>query len=154
MGRRRLVAREVNESEPPTVSLGTIGNGNCGSQGGQYQTVHDFPNIDMCEYHDYGSPNVGIPGDQFNGLQLRIDQCNALNKPIFVGESGMTPDDVGGVGERAMAFARKMKAQFDAGVRGFLAWAWSPASVPSTLNSLDIGVGDPTLMRSAMRSIR
>ena len=109
------------------------------------QTVHDLPNIDMCEYHDYGSPNVGIPGDQYNGLQVRIDQCNALDKPIFVGEAGITPDDVGGIGERAMAFARKMQAQFDAGVRGFLAWAWSPASVPSTMNSFDIGVGDPTL---------
>jgi hypothetical protein len=110
------------------VSLGTLGAGNCGSQSAQYQSVHDLPGIDMCEYHDYGSPNVGIPGDQWNGLQVRIDQCTALNKPIFTGEAGMTPNDVGGVNERAMAFARKMQAQFGAGVKGFLAWAWSPPS--------------------------
>jgi probable HAF family extracellular repeat protein len=128
------------------VSLGTIGNGQCGAQGAQYQSVHDIPTIDMCEYHDYGSPLTGIPGDQYNGLQVRIDQCNALNKPIFVGEAGIIPNDVGGDFQaRADAFQAKINAQFAGGVRGFLAWAWSPGSTPSTLDNYDIGPGDPAL---------
>ncbi len=126
------------------VSLGTIGNGQCGAQGAQYGYVHDIPEIDLCEYHDYGSPNVGIPGDQFNGLQVRLDQCAAIDKPLFIGEAGIIPDDVGGtLQDRADAFAEKMDAQFDAGVVGFLAWAWS--SLGSTTNNYDVGPGDPTL---------
>ncbi len=126
------------------VSLGTIGSGQCGAQGAQYQYVHDIPQIDLCEFHDYGAPNVGIPGDQFNGLQVRLNQCAAINKPLFVGEAGIIPDDVGGtLQDRADAFAAKMRAQFDAGVVGFLAWAWS--SLGSTTNNYDVGPGDPAL---------
>lgn len=71
------------------VSLGTIGGGQCGASGGDYQTLHAVSTIDLCEYHDYGQPAAPIPGDEWNGLQVRIDQCNALNKPLFVGESGI-----------------------------------------------------------------
>jgi probable HAF family extracellular repeat protein len=129
------------------VSLGTIGSGQCGADGLRYQDLHAIPTIDLCEYHDYGAPNVGMPGDQFNGLQVRIDQCNALNKPIFVGEAGIIPNDVGGTFQaRADAFDVKLDAQLAAGVSGFLAWAWSPQVTPvSTLDNYDIGPGDPAL---------
>lgn len=126
------------------ISLGTIGNGQCGAQGAQYRYVHDLPNIDLCEYHDYGSPAVGIPGDQFNGLQVRIDQCSALDKPIFVGEAGIKPSEVGGtLQDRADAFEAKLEAQFDAGVAGFLAWNWS--RLGSELDNYDVGPGDPAI---------
>jgi mannan endo-1,4-beta-mannosidase len=127
------------------VSLGTIGSGQCGADGPRYQELHAIPTIDLCEFHDYGAPNDGIPGDEFNGMQVRIDQCNALNKPLFVGEAGIKPTEVGGtLIDRANAFAAKRDAQFGAGVQGFLAWAWSPQDVPaSTLDNYDIGPGDP-----------
>ena len=129
------------------VSLGTIGSGQCGADGPRYQDLHAIPTIDLCEFHDYGAPNVGVPGDEFNGLQVRINQCNALSKPLFVGEAGIIPNDVGGTFQaRADAFQVKLDAQFSAGVQGFLAWAWSPQDVPvSTLNNYDIGPGDPSL---------
>ncbi len=99
-------------------------------------------------FHDYCSPTVGSPGDQWNGLQVRIDQCDDLGKPIFVGEAGIIPNE-GGVGGtfqgRADAFQAKIEAQFGAGVRGFLGWAWSPGSTASTLDGYDIGPGDPAL---------
>ena len=105
-----------------------------------------LPGIDLCEYHDYGAPAVPIPGDQWNGLQVRIDQCTQLDKPIFVGEAGIKPEDLDGtLLGRADAFAAKIEAQTAAGVRGFLAWAWSPPSGPSTLDNYDIGAGDPAL---------
>ena len=69
------------------VSLGTMGGGQCGAQGSEYEDVHSVPTIDLCEYHDY-QPNAAMPGDQWNGLQVRIDQCQALNKPLFVERRG------------------------------------------------------------------
>ena len=125
------------------VSLGTIGGGQCGAQYTQYQDVHAISTIDLCEYHDY-SPNSPMPGDQWNGLQFRIDQCNALNKPLFVGEVGIKPDSVGGTLEaRAAALRAKLDAQFPAGVDGILAWAWIKDG--SALDNYDIGPGDPVL---------
>ena len=86
------------------VNLGTMGTGNCGCAAlngvspdaaladlsmGNYQYVHASPGIDLCEYHDYGSDSTAMPGDVYNGLQRRLNQAAALNKPLFVGESGI-----------------------------------------------------------------
>lgn len=130
------------------VSLGTIGGGQCGAQGAEYQDVHDVSTIDLCEYHDYGSPNTPMPGDQWNGLQVRLDQCRVLGKPLFVGETGINPSTVTQVGgtllaQRAGAFEQKLRAQFAAGVVGELAWAWNKDG--SAEADYDIGPGDPTL---------
>ena len=126
------------------VSLGTIGGGQCGAQGAEYATVHAPATIDLCEYHDYGSPTTPIPGDQWNGLQVRIDQCNALGKPLFVGEVGIRPQDVGGtLAARAQAYETKLAAQFNAGVVGELVWAWS--ALGSKTNDYDVGPGDPVV---------
>jgi Divergent InlB B-repeat domain/Cellulase (glycosyl hydrolase family 5) len=126
------------------VSLGTLGSGQCGAAGDEYSFVHDVGTIDLCEYHDYGSPASPLPGDQYNGLLKRIEQCNALDKPVFIGEAGISPDQVGGsLQDRANAFASKRDAQFAAGVVGMLAWAWD--SDWSTLNDFDISPRDPLL---------
>ena len=124
------------------VSLGTIGGGQCGAQDEEYESVHDLSTIDLCEFHDYGSPNVPIPGDQWNGLQVRIDQCNALDKPLFVGETGIRQEEVASLNARANAFRAKFGAQFAAGIVGELVWAWNKDGSPG---SYDIGPGDPTL---------
>ncbi|TMD33390.1 MAG: hypothetical protein E6I89_16975 [Chloroflexi bacterium] len=125
------------------ISLGTIGTGQCGAQGAEYSDVHSLENIDLCEYHDY-SPNEAMPGDIYNGLQVRINQCNALDKPLFVGESGIRPMDVGGtLGARARAFQAKFERQFEAGVVGELVWAWDKNG--SLTDNYDIGPGDPAL---------
>ena len=125
------------------ISMGTIGGGQCGAQGAEYQDVHDIPTIDLCEYHDY-TPNQAMPGDVYNGLQVRINQCNALDKPIFVGESGIRPVDVGGtLSARARAFQAKFETQFAAGVVGELIWAWDKDG--SLINNYDIGPGDAAL---------
>ena len=132
------------------ISLGTIGGGQCGAQSDEYQDLHDIPTIDLCEYHDYGSPTVPMPGDQWNGLQRRLDQCNALNKPLFVGETGIRPSDISQNSQpnfplwtRANAFEAKFRAQFGAGVAGELVWAWDAQG--SKEDDYDIGPGDPTL---------
>ena len=126
------------------VSLGTIGSGQCGAQGSEYSFVHDIDTIDLCEYHDYHSPADAMPGDAYNGLQLRINQCKALDKPLFVGETGIYPNDVGGtLAARARAFRAKFAAQFAAGVVGELAWDWDRKG--SLLDNYNIGPADPVL---------
>ena len=126
------------------VSIGTIGSGQCGTAGEQYAYVHDLPSVDLCEYHDYGSPRDPMPGDRWNGLRLRLQQCRALGKPLFIGESGIMRDEFGTLTGRADAFHAKLGAQFAAGVVGVLAWDWRDGSGPAA-DGYEIGPGDPAL---------
>ena len=126
------------------LSLGTIGGGQCGTSGSQYQDVHALPNIDLCEYHDY-TPNQAIPGDRFNGLSVRIDQCAALDKPLFIGETGIRPIDAGGTfDDRSVALRTKVATQFRLGIDGVVAWDYSPGG--STLDNYDLGPFDPAIV--------
>jgi endo-1,4-beta-mannosidase len=128
------------------VSLGTMGSGQCGTAGAAYQDVHSLAGIDLCEWHDYGSATSPIPGDQWNGMQVRIDQCRALGKPLFVGETGIVAGTVGGYARRAQLFADKFSAQFGAGIVGELVWDWVPGpDAGSRLDEYNVGPGDPLL---------
>jgi len=125
------------------VSLGTIGGGQCGTQGDEYQYVHASPAINLCEYHDYGSP-VAMPDDEWNGLTTRVTQCAALKKPLFVGEVGYVPNDIGGTLQaRADLYKRKFAASFGAGIVGELVWSW--ANSGSSFDDYNVGPGDPAL---------
>jgi endo-1,4-beta-mannosidase len=124
------------------VSLGTIGGGQCGTSGADYKSLHAIPQIDVCEYHDY-SDNNPIPGDQFNGLQVRINQCNELGKPLFVGEIGRIPNQVGGVQARSDIFEDKFDAQFAAGIDGELVWNFHDSLHQDPPSSYGINAGDP-----------
>ena len=125
------------------VSLGTIGSGQCGAQGDDFASVMSVPTLDLCEFHDY-NPNELVPGDQWNGLQRRIDQCNALQKPLLVGELGIRPKDVGGrLTDRAKVVGDKVCSQLTAGVSGILLWNWDKDG--SLLDNYDIGPADPLL---------
>jgi mannan endo-1,4-beta-mannosidase len=126
------------------LSLGTIGTGQCGATDGDYKTLHSVPEIDLCEYHDYQSG--AMPGDEWNGLATRLSQCNALGKPLFVGEVGIRTDAVGSQLARAGVLASKLSAQFAAGVVGVLAWAWrNGVNGGSSDAGYEIGPKDPAL---------
>jgi mannan endo-1,4-beta-mannosidase len=123
------------------VSLGTIGSGQCGAQGSEYQSLHAIATIDLCEYHDYGPGSM--PGDQWNGLAVRINQCAILGKPIFVGETGQKDLSLT---DRAAIFASKFSTQFAAGVVGELVWALvDDAHGGSSTTNYDVGPTDPTV---------
>ena len=125
------------------VSLGTIGGGQCGTSGPQYQDVYSLPDLDLCEYHDY-TPNQSIPGDQWNGLGVRIQQCAALDKPLFVGELGVRPIDAGGtLLDRARTIRAKVVAQVRRGIDGVVVWDYSPSG--PTLDNYDLGPYDAAL---------
>jgi mannan endo-1,4-beta-mannosidase len=126
------------------LSLGTIGTGQCGAAEDEYKDLHDVDGIDLCEYHDYQSG--AMPGDEWNGLATRLRQCNELQKPLFVGELGIRTDRVGTQLARAGLLARKLSAQFAAGVAGVLAWTWrNGVNGGSSESGYEIGPRDPAL---------
>jgi len=128
------------------LSLGTIGSGQCGTRGAEYLNVHAVPQIDLCEYHDYDDP-LPVPGDQWNGMRRRLNQCRQLNKPLFVGELGVPPSKVGGtLAERGRIVQKKVEAQMSAGVVGIMAWVWRLGEEGgSSLQGFEIGPDDPVL---------
>ena len=70
------------------VEAGFLGGGQCGTAGGDYQSVGASPGIDVLSIHDYyGSAPMG--GDQWNGMAVRFAQARALDKPIIAGEGGI-----------------------------------------------------------------
>lgn len=134
------------------VSLGTIGGGQCGTDGPDYQTVHASPGIDLCEYHDYSGTDT-MPGDNYNGLSVRLHQCRNLGKPLFVGEVGIKPEEASNstssqtrLQARADAFGRKFTAATTAGAAGSLIWAWQ------STEGYQVGPGDPAI--SALHKIK
>jgi mannan endo-1,4-beta-mannosidase len=129
------------------LSLGTIGSGQCGTRGAQYQTVHAVRGIDLCEYHDY-DPTKAIPGDQWNGMAVRLRQCRALGKPLITGEVGILNTDTRekSFAGRARLLNAKLQAQQRAGAAGVLVWAWRDARHGgSASNDFYVGPADPML---------
>ena len=121
------------------VNLGTMGAGQCGSQGGDYQKLGSISTIDVLEYHDYGHDATALP----TNLASDVAVSKALGKPIFVGEAGIQVASGGSLSTRAAEFDSKCTAQFNAGVGGFLVWSWNNS--PSSPASWEVGPGDPSL---------
>ena len=121
------------------TDIGAIGRGGCGMSGADYQYVHASAGTDLCEYHDYGRVTAALP----SVLQGDLNACAALNKPLFVGETGI-PSSVGQT-TRASEFDAKFSAQFTAGVVGELPWEWDLNGTGNGGDSGTIGPGDPTL---------
>lgn len=144
------VSAAIKAADPNhLVSIGTIGSGQCGAQGDEYQTLHAIPTVDLCEFHDDGNPVDALPGDQYNGLPKRVAQCAALNKPLVMGEVGMPRNLTGqgadaiDLGTRAASVEAKLDAEFTHGVVGAVVWDWS--NVPGDPTSWEVGPGDPML---------
>lgn len=141
------VGAEIHRIDPNhLVSSGIQGSGQCGSQNGDYQTLHESAGIDVGSVHDWWTDLSPMPGDQWNGMQVRIDQMAAVNKPLFVGEVGMNASDtVSGymtLAQRRDKIKAKMDAQLPAGVVGIIPWFRSKAVGEKNHNIAD---GDPTL---------
>ncbi|MFI6499478.1 hypothetical protein [Nonomuraea typhae] len=126
------------------VTLGTMGGGQCGTADRAYRTVYASPQIDVCEYHDYHEHDQPMPGNQWDGLAVRLAQCKELGKPMFVGEAGIEARAAGGLRKRAQAYSAKMAAQFKAGVTGFVIWGWRDAGRTDG-DMFAVGPGDPVI---------
>ena len=121
------------------VNLGTMGGGQCGSQGADYQKLGSIPSIDVLEFHDYGHDGEAIP----TNLARDISVSQALGKPVFVGEAGIQIASGGSLSTRAAEFSAKVTAQLNGGVGGFLVWSWNNS--PSNPVSWEVGPSDPAL---------
>ena len=106
------------------VESGLLGEGNCGTAGGDYAYVGASPGIDVLTYHDYYPPDQVEGGDQWNGIAMRIAQAAALDKPILVGEDGILAGTGCGetLNQRAISFQARGRSQFAAGAIGMLMW--------------------------------
>ena len=122
------------------LSLGSWGFLDCGLAGSAYQDVHSVPGIDLCEIHDYSAPSKSLAPQ----LQLRLNQCRALGKPLFVGELGVKLQDAGSAANRAAAIRAKLSAEFAAGIAGALVWDWANAD-QGAYSGYEVKPGDPTL---------
>jgi mannan endo-1,4-beta-mannosidase len=129
------------------VAIGVIGTGQCGAVFHEYDALHAGSDIDLCTVEDYGSPADPLPGDIWNGMEARIATCAALDKPIYVQESGIKGTEVGGdLDLRASYLDAKLAAQFAAGIAGEIIWAWrSAGDGGSSTTSYDIGPKDPAM---------
>lgn len=142
------VGTEILRIDPNhLLETGILGNGQCGHQGTAYQYVHDSPYVDVASYHDYSNASVTMPGDQWNGLALRISQMNTINKPLIIGEAGIEASDTVSSCmknlQRKDAMKAKMDSMFTAGVVGFLPWDWVPSL--SGECDHDFGASDPLM---------
>ncbi len=134
------------------VSLGMAGSGSCGTNGSDYQTVVAVPQLDLCSFHDYEGATNASAFNSGNGLNTRIPQCAAVNKPIYIGEVGINYWDSavnGTLTTRASLLNNKLSAQLGMqGVVGFIPWEWNSQVPPmSSCCSKDYryGINDPAL---------
>ena len=127
------------------ISSGALGNGQCGTIFENYQFVHSSNGIDVGSYHDYDRVDQLIPGDEWNGLQKRINQMANLNKPLYIGEVGMIAHGPScmTLNERRDKMKAKMDAQFAAGIAGYTPWSLTLGN--STGCNYDIVANDPLL---------
>ena len=102
------------------VSFGTLACGQYGTDPANYRLLHADANIDILEAHDYGAENVAMPACLAANLQV----AQALNKPFFIGESGIDASRFQSDAQRAGLFAAKMRAAAGAGVAGYLIWSY------------------------------
>jgi mannan endo-1,4-beta-mannosidase len=122
------MATDIQTLDPNhLVSFGTLGAGQCGTQGADYKTLHQLASIDVCEYHDYNHNTEPIPTGS-NLLSTRIAQCNELGKPLFIGEAGIESNRCGGTyptnQQRADYFNAKIGAFYGQGGDGYLIWSY------------------------------
>ena len=143
------VGGEVKRLDPNhLIHSGVIGSGQCGTAGERYTYVHESPAIDVASYHDYGADTVAVPGDQWNGMKVRIDAMRAIGKPLVVSEVGVNAQR-GLVGcnsleTRSALLRTKAVGQLAAGAAGFMPWNWMPTN-DGSCSSETITTGDPVL---------
>jgi len=121
------------------LTLGTTGMGACGTRDitqsyREYQMVYASPYLDVCEYHDYNQQTNPMPAN----LSGDLSDCNALNKPMIVGESGIFQGS-----NRPSLFDAKMSAARSAGVSGYLPWDYAAAGETLGTESYNIRDNDP-----------
>jgi endo-1,4-beta-mannosidase len=129
------------------VSVGASGNGMCGMTDSDYQSVMADPSLDLCSFHDYYGATNTTAYNAYNGLNVRVQQCGQLNKPIYIGEMGIHANASpcsGDLSCRASYLSQKLRAAFGMlGVVGYLPWQYDQRGMSG--DDYVYGPGDPAL---------
>ena len=120
------------------VSVGTIGSGQCGTSqtSTQYQNLHNLTNVDICEVHD-----LGISANMAGFYTTRLNDANAITRPIFAGENGTNA--VTGQA-RADRVNTQLQQTMNAGYAGWLLWMYGGTGCGG-FDSWCVADGDPTM---------
>lgn len=120
------------------VSVGTIGSGQCGTSqtSTQYRNLHDIADVDLCEVHDL---SIGSNIKAF--YTTRLNDANAINRPIFAGENGT--NSVTGQA-RADRVDSQLQQTLNAGYAGWLLWMYGGSGCGG-FDSWCVADGDPTM---------
>ncbi len=105
------------------ISLGTIGRGQAGTDNENFIHLHNLPNINIVEAHDYNYEEEPIPSSNYHSIQRAFNIARDLDKPFFIGEAGMEQENYS-LDERAELFDAKISASFEAGFDGYLIWEY------------------------------
>ena len=120
------------------VNLGTIGCGQAGTTGSDYAALYADPSIDVVEAHDYNSPNLPMPAC----IAADIAVAKSLQKPFFIGESGIDVRTGIQPAARASMLAAKLQAAAGQQIAGYLLWSFNPGpNVGSP--GFDFSISDP-----------
>jgi hypothetical protein len=137
----KVGARIRAEDSDAVIFSGHTGGGQCGSVGEEYQMVAASPGIDVVEYHYYQATD-SMPGDARDGLQRRIEQAHALNKPLIVAEVGVEAGPCKSLSQREQEISLIVAAQRSHGAAGVMFWSFVPDPRLDEC-TLDIGPDDP-----------
>ena len=102
------------------VNLGTVACDQHGVSGPDFQALYAIDSIDVAEAHDYNQPMVAMPSCIANDIQM----AQRLNKPLFIGESGIDVTTGFNPATRATLLAAKMRAAAAQKVSGYLLWSF------------------------------
>ena len=133
------------------VTLGTQANGAPGASGPDFRDVYSLPGMGFAEVHDWPrdgrDPTQAMPGAVPDGTRAgtlpspgsarcrslaapvacSFAEAQQLDKPLLVGEVGITATDDEQRERRAEVFTGKMTAAYADGAAGYLLWHWSSA---------------------------
>jgi mannan endo-1,4-beta-mannosidase len=102
------------------VSIGTIGGGQPGTEGGFYLQLGALPWIDVIEAHEYEGGNV-LPSEIADNC---LDAARQLGKTCVIGEIGIPARDPDEVLDRADRMRDQIRAIWNAGVDGVILWSY------------------------------
>lgn len=149
---RRMSAFIKSIDDKHLVNLGTMGTGQPGTADENFIALHSLDTIDIVEAHDYegDEPLPGLEDDggiDENSVASALSIANALRKPFFIGEAGISADDnLVEQTERANLFEAKISAAFERGGDGYLIWQWNnPAYDQECEGGYCFTAGDPLL---------
>jgi hypothetical protein len=146
-----VVGARIRELDPGAIIWsGRAGGGQCGTQGDEYQMVSASPGLDVLEVHDY-HPLESLPGDRFDGLQRRIAQARAVNKPLVIAEMNLFAGSCLSLTQRARQLNDVVSAQRAAGTAGVLFWSFVPDPRPTEC-TYDVGPTDPLMNQIGNRA--